>query len=576
MKRSSILLLILALVAVPLTAGAQKANGPRSFAPVQGGYTPVGQEVLPYAPDRIMVKFTTDAVEFGAIPTNLTFGAALPGATTGLGSFDNLVNQYGVTRISRPFIEPANTAMADQLGVDRWFAMEVRGGVDILKAVEVFSADPNVEFATPDWRAFPAAVPSDPMASDSWGHNNTAQLLELDWGGTYTHIGPGTVGTPGFDANAHAAWDQGYGSSAVIIAIIDSGVDVGHPDLVQVAGYDYGSNDSNPDDNSGNPGHGTACAGVAAASANNGIGACGAAPNSRIMPLKVANNAGSMYFSAIINAIYHAADNGADIISMSLGAAISSDPSTDAALTYANNAGVVILAATGNENVSTISYPAINTHVIGVGAASPCGERKRSSSSGSEVNPGVSTDPNGWTCDGERWWGSNYGVNSQDAAGAVDIIAPTILPTTDIQGSGGYNPGNYDGFFNGTSCSTPYAAGVCALILAQNPGWTPAQVRGQLVTTADDVTSVESGSGWDRYTGYGMVNAGAAVGGGGGPQPPVANFSGTPTSGTEPLLVNFTDSSTNSPTSWVGTSGTAAPPPPRTRPTPTTAPAPTR
>ncbi len=156
------------------------------------------------------------------------------------------------------------------------------------------------------------------------------------------------------------------------------------------------------------------------------------------MPCKVANSAGSMYFSAIQSALYYAADHGADIISMSLGAAISSDAATNTAIVYAYNAGCTILAATGNENKTVISYPAIHANVIGVGAASPCGERKRSSSSSGEVNPGVSTDPSGYTCDGERWWGSNYGVTTRDAAGAVDLIAPTILPTTDIGGSGGY------------------------------------------------------------------------------------------------------------------------------------------
>jgi hypothetical protein len=145
---------------------------------------------------------------------------------------------------------------------------------------------------------------------------------------------------------------------------------------------------------------------------------------------------------------------------MSLGAAISSDPATDTAINYAFNAGCTILAATGNENRTTISYPAIHANVIGIGAASPCGQRKRSSSLSSEVNPGVSTDPNGYTCDGERWWGSNYGTNTANAAGAVDILAPTILPTTDIQGSGGYRTGDYEPFFNGTSCATPYVAGV--------------------------------------------------------------------------------------------------------------------
>jgi PKD repeat protein len=553
------------LLLLPLVFASAQTPAQREYAPVQKGYVASGEKVQTFATDRILVKFTEASLENSKLNIGLQRGSAASGAQTGIASVDALGRQIGVVKVSRPFIELKNKEESTRLGVDRWYMIEVRQGTDIMNVVDRYAADPNVEHASPDWVAFPAAVPNDPLHPDHWGHNNTAQLLELDWGGTYEHIGPGTVGTPGFDSNAHGAWDVTYGSSSIVIAILDSGVDAGHPDLNQVAGYDYGDNDSNPDDNSAAPGHGTACAGVAASIANNGLGAAGIAGGCRIMPLKVANSAGSMYFSSIINAIYHAADNGADMISMSFSADISSDPSTDAAILYAYNAGVVLLAATSNSNQSHIHYPANNTYVVGVGAASPCGDRKRSSSLASECNPGVSTDPNGWTCDGERWWGSNYGTNSRDAAGAVDIIAPTILPTTDIQGSGGYASGNYSGFFNGTSCSTPYAAGVCALIKTQNPTWTPAQIRNQLVTTAIDIVNVESGSGWDRYSGYGMVDAEAAVGGGGGPVAPTAAFTGSPTSGDAPLTVNFTDQSSGEPTSWswnfgdTGTSGAQNP-----------------
>jgi len=499
-----------------------------------------------------MVKFTRDAFLNSKLNIGLQKGASYPLTTTGLSSIDVLLNETKVTSIENPYIEPQNRALAEELGTNRWFMLHFDPAEDVIAAAERFAADANVEYATPDWRAFPMAVPSDPLYPDSWGHNNTAQLPDLDWGGTYDHTLPNTVGTPGFDANAQGAWDnsQGYGSSNIIVAIIDTGVDIDHPDLTLVSGYDFGDNDSNPNDDSAARGHGTCCAGVATANVNNGLGACGSAPNSRVMPLKVANSAGSMYFSAIVNAIYYAADNGADVISISLGAAgVSSDPATDAALSYAYSAGCIICAATGNENASTIHYPAINTYVIGVGAASPCGDRKRSSSLSYECNPGVNTDPNGYTCDGERWWGSNYGPNTPDAAGAVDILGPTILPTTDIAGSDGYRSGDYEPFFNGTSCATPYVAGVCALIKAQNPTWTPAQVRNQLVTTAIDIVNVESGSGWDRYSGYGMVDAQAATGGG-TPPPPTAAFTGSPTSGDAPLTVNFTDQSSGSPTSW--------------------------
>lgn len=550
MNRKALLVCVSLLSLSILLFAAAVSAAP--FSPVQKGFSPAGEDVLPYAPDRIIIKFRETSMQRSTLKVARQLGAVAPSVATGLITVDELNRQHKVARISRPFAEPRNVTVARQLGFDRVFMLHVAEGTDIEEMARQYASDPDVEYATPDWRAFPAVVPTDPAYVQHWGHNNTAQLPGLDWGGTYDHTLPTTVGTPGFDTNAQLGWDgtAGFGSPSVIIAIIDSGVNLSHPDLTLVAGWDYGSGDSNPEDDSASPGHGTACAGVAAAEANNGIGACGAAPGCRIMPLKVANNFGEMFFSSIVSAITHAADNGANIISMSLGAAITSDPSTDAAITYATNAGLTILAATGNENRTTISYPAINANVIGVGAASPCGDRKRSSNLASELNPGVSADPNGYTCDGERWWGSSYGTNTANAAGAVDVIAPTILYTTDIQGAGGYRSGDYEPYFNGTSCATPYAAGVCALIKSKNPTWTPAQIKAQLTSTAQDIVNVESGAGWDRYSGFGMVDINGAVGGGGCSPLVTANFSGTPLSGAAPLTVNFTDLSTGSPTSW--------------------------
>jgi len=556
MKSTSVIAVVCLLFALLPLLSAAAMPDEVGFAPVQKGFAMAGEKILPYAPDRILVKFKETSLQSSNLAIGMQKGTKVPNATTGIASLDALGREFGVARISRPYVELKDKAQSTKLGVDRWFMLEMKEGTDVEAAVARYAEDPSVESAQLDYRAFPAVIPTDPMYAASWGHNNTAQLPGLDWGGTYDHTLSTTVGTPGFDANAQVAWDapQGFGSASVIIAIIDTGADIDHPDLNLVTGYDFGDSDSNPDDNSSGGGHGTCCAGIAAAKANNGIGACGIAPGCKVMPLKVANSAGSMYFSAIQNALYYAADHGASIISMSLGAAISSDPATDTAILYAYNAGLVILAATGNENKSTISYPAINANVIGVGAASPCGDRKRSSSLSSECNPGVSTDPNGYTCDGERWWGSNYGTNTANAAGAVDILGPTILPTADIAGSGGYRTGDYEPFFNGTSCATPYVAGVCALIKSANPTWTNVQIRTQLVNTAIDIVNVESAAGWDRRAGYGMVDAAAAVGGG-GPVAPVAAFTGSPTSGTVPLTVTFTDQSSGAPTSWSWTFG---------------------
>lgn len=555
--RPILLLFVAALCLVAaLTGPVLAAAEPRPYAPVQGGPTASAELVLPWAPDRVLVQFTPAALAASSLPAaDKADGQQL---AVGLAGVDAVLAGHGVTGIARAFTLPGDKAGAVDPDLDRWYRIDLAGAADIADLAARLTAQPDVQEALPDYRAFLAAVPNDPDYPDNWGHANTAQLPAYGWGTTWDHTGPG-VGTVGFDANAAQAWDgaQGYGDPAVVIAILDTGVDTAHPDLNLVTGYDFGDNDSNPMDDSAAAGHGTACAGVAAAIAGNGIGVAGAAGGCSIMPLKVADSAGSLYFTAIVNAVNYAVANGADVISMSFGAGISSYSPLDTALLNAFGAGVVLLAATGNENASTIGYPSINTYVIAVGAASPCGDRKRSSSLAGELNPGVTADPNGWTCDGERWWGSNYGHTVANDRRSVDIIAPTILPTTDISGAGGYRPGNYEPFFNGTSCATPYAAGVAALVKSANPTWTASQIRDQLRNTAQDIVNVESGVGWDRYSGYGMVDAAAAVGAG-GPVAPTANFAASPTVGCAPQLVAFTDGSTGDVDTWSWTFGDGA------------------
>ena len=299
------------------------------------------------------------------------------------------------------------------------------------------------------------------------------------------------------------------------------------------------------------------------------------------MPLKVANSAGSMFFSAIVNAIYYAADHGANVISMSLGAAISSDAATDAAILYAYNAGVVImLAATGNENKVDHQLPG---HQRQRASASARLRRAATASAveqlASEVNPGVSTDPHGYTCDGERWWGSNYGTTTANAAGAVDIIAPTILPTTDIWGVPA-----------ATAAATTSRSSTAPVVRhAVRGGCLRAdQVRRTRPTaSADQEPAHQHGPGHrERRVGSRLgplqrLRHGRHRGGGGRRRRPggrrSANFSRYADVGMAPLTVNFTDLSTgNSPTSGAGTSATAAPRRRRTRATSTPRPAPTR
>lgn len=442
-----------------------------------------------YSPRRVMVKLRPETITRANLPQDLI----TPVSFFGIEELDRMLMRGGGSKVLRAHRRVKDSHWEQRTGFDRWFIVEFSDRIDIPQTVIDFKNLPAVEDACPDYLVHTQFIPNDTYYPNNWGHNNTAQLPRYQGG---SHSGPG-VGTPGFDARMQTAWDgtQGMGSTSIIIAIIDSGVDTGHPDLRLVAGWDYGDNDNNPMDNSAAPGHGTGCAGIAAAIGNNSLGVVGSAGGCSVMPLKIAAADGSMSFASMINAITHAADNGAHIASLSLGATVSPgyNPACDAAFTYAYNNGVTIFAATANHNRSYMDYPANHPHVISVGAASPTGERKSTTSS-----------------DGENWWGSNYGVNTQDASDAVDIMGPTILPTTDITGTAGYSSNDYYMWFNGTSCATPYVAGGAALVLSRYPTLTNVQLRAKLVNNATDMT-IDGGIGWDRFTGYGLVNAEAAV-----------------------------------------------------------------
>ncbi|MEO7445231.1 MAG: S8 family serine peptidase [Ferruginibacter sp.] len=327
---------------------------------------------------------------------------------------------------------------------------------------------------------------------------------------------PGAI--VGADMKVENAWCYSTGTG-IRVAVIDDGVELTHPDLQAnlLPGYDATGNNSAGGPTTTNP-HGTNCAGIIA-SIDNTIGTIGIAYNSRIIPIRQGIVVGNIYNTNSTwqsNCFNEAVSRGADIISNSWGGG-SPSVQLETAIQNAINTGrsgkgCVILFAAGNNN-SVISYPSTLSYVISVGASTPCDTRKRSSNDPALVNPGVNTDPEGTSCDGEYYWGSNFGTG-------LDILAPgVIISTTDLTGSNGYDPGNYYNLFNGTSSACPNAAGVVALILAANPNLTGLQARNILEQTCikvggynyqSNISNQPNGT-WSNQAGYGRIDADRAV-----------------------------------------------------------------
>ena len=274
------------------------------------------------------------------------------------------------------------------------------------------------------------------------------------------------------DLDTDLAWDITTGDPSVVIAILDTGVDLDHPDLVNniVSGYNF-VNDSLPPDDEFD--HGTPCAGIAAASINNDIGIAGVCPECSIMSVKVLNDDGSGDWAIISEGIVWASDHGADVISLSLGGGQYQEV-LESAVNYSVANGSVTIAASGNINTNMDFYPASYDQCIAVGAMSPCCERKQ----------GVNS------CDAEPGWGSTYGDQ-------IDFVAPGVRIFATAKRAGYWTD------FNGTSSACPHVAGIAGLMLSKNPYLNPDTIREMLRVSADDIGE----PGYDIETGYGKVNA---------------------------------------------------------------------
>ena len=308
---------------------------------------------------------------------------------------------------------------------------------DVKKFIKEIARESAVAYAEPNYIAKATYTPNDPLYDKQWG-------------------------LPAIKADK--AWDVQMGNKSVKIAIVDTGIDYTHEDLnasYVSGGYDFVNNDSDPMDDNG---HGTHCAGIAAAVIDNGKGIAGVA-NVSIMAEKVLNRWGIGSYWDISRGIVHATQNGADVISMSLGGDVFSFTLWKACL-YAWKNGCVLVAAAGNEGKSRISYPAKFRTVICVGAI----------------------DEDNARCDF-----SNYGPQMELVAPGKSILSTYL--------------GNKYAYMRGTSMATPFVAGVAALVWSQNSSLCNQKVRIILAKTADDLGK----TGWDIEYGFGRVDAEEAV-----------------------------------------------------------------
>jgi subtilisin family serine protease len=311
-------------------------------------------------------------------------------------------------------------------------------------------ADPRVIAVVPDAVVHATGWPADGPPSDSL-YDEQEDLAQIH----VPEVWPTTTGDP-----------------SVVVAVIDTGVDLGHPDLAGVTVVSPRNETFNTTDVTDVIDHGTHVAGTIFARTNNATGIAGIAPDSKLMPIKVLDGAGSGFFSDVLDGVDWARTHGADVINLSLGGALTPEQIALFQPTFsaARAAGILIVAAAGNSGDPLMFYPAGLSGVVSVAAVDEF-----------DVEADFST------------------FNR-----AVDLSAPGVetlstVPTAD-------DPFGYERF-SGTSMASPHVAGVAALIWAARPGLDAAELEAVLRASATDLGA----AGRDDHYGSGRVDAAAAL-----------------------------------------------------------------
>ena len=406
-----------------------------------------------YVPGEIILKFNTD--------TSIDITQDERGfMKTGIRSIDMLNEEYHVCSMEQIFKH--HTHSEDNLyDLSTVYTVTLTKDIDINEAAAKYAYDSAIEYAEPNYFAFSFYVPNDPRLDDQWALENI---------------------------RVFNAWDVEQGNAEVACAIIDTGVDYTHEDLMEnihpvmydfvnidtqayedagwilTSGEDYLDEDEDPMDFFG---HGTHCAGIAASHGDNGVGIAGVCPHASIMALRAGfsiihpmyGEIGLYEYEDIAQAIVFAADNDADVISMSWGGTQTSDIIYQA-IDYAHTHDVILVAAAGNSNSDILHYPAYYDEVVAVAATAQDDTKAAYSSYGSWVDVA--------------------------APGGDDTKDPMILSTVPCTGGIHSDPSGYN-YMQGTSMACPHVTGLAGLIRAYAPFYTNDEVAERIIATADNI-----------------------------------------------------------------------------------------
>jgi len=472
------------------------------YALYRGEETPKTEQTV----NRLIVKFAPNA--------GPKFVSSKKGAiATGSAVVDAVTEKYQVANINSLLPSSARTASSNQFRDIYIFELQNPDELNTLKSE--LENSPGVMYVEPDYLVELYETPNDTLYRHQWGLNNygRSHYHVRRYQGSYNDELILTQGIEDADINAGEVFiNLPDNTTAVVVAIIDTGTDMDHPDLIDniwtnpgeipddnidndhngyiddVHGWDfYTSNDpdfigdNDPDDANG---HGTHCSGIVAGIAGNSIGIAGIGRDVTIMPL---NFEPLPLVSIIARTILYAADNGADVANMSFGLTSRSDL-IEEAINYANDKGVILCAATGNTGMAEINYPAGYDVTIAVGA----------------------------TNDSDRVTSfSTYGSHIDLSAPGLSILS-LRAGTTDMYGkSWPYEPNVHiiDTHYylaSGTSMACPHVVGGAAWLKSVSPGLLPAKAKEILQQSADDIIDPFglgwNFPGWDEYSGYGRLN----------------------------------------------------------------------